>query len=78
MSAETYANLHDAIVAHVMDEIEMPADIVRDWVLVASTQDIDDDGSLAEITLHKSASTALYTVTGLLEWGKQIYGEVEL
>jgi len=78
MSAETYQDLHDAIVAHVMDEVDIEADIVRDWALVASTQSIDDDGSIAEITLHKSPGTALYTITGLLEWAKQIYDEVGL
>lgn len=78
MSMETYNALQEAITAHVMDELEDGADIVRDWVLVAAVSNIDDDGSVAELVVHKSPTTALYTVTGLLEWGKTAYSEVEL
>lgn len=77
MSAETYAALQQAITAHVMDEMEEPADIVRDWVMVAAVSNIDDDGTMAEIVVHKAPSTALYSVTGLLHWGAQAYNEVE-
>jgi hypothetical protein len=77
MSAETYAQLDAAITAHIIDEALDEADIIRDWVVVASTSSIDDSEDVQEIAVHRSANTALYAVTGLLEWGKAAYGEVE-
>lgn len=77
MSVETYAALDAAITAHVIDEALDEADIIRDWVIVASTSSVDDSEDVQEIDVHRSASTALYAVTGLLEWGKSAYGEVE-
>lgn len=78
MSAETYEALGRAIAEHVLDESLEPADFVRDWVLVASTASMDSDGESAEIVVFRAATTPLYAVTGLLEWGKSAYGEVEL
>ena len=78
MSAETYDALTRAISAHVLDEALEPADFVRDWALVASTSSMDSDGESAEIVVFRAATTPLYAVTGLLEWGKSAYGEVEL
>lgn len=78
MSAETYDALNRAIADHVLDESIEPADFVRDWVMVASTSNIDSDGESAEIVVFRAATTPLYAVTGLLEWGKSAYGEVEL
>lgn len=77
MSAETYQALDAAITAHVIDEALDEADIIRDWVVVASTSSVSDQADVQEIAVHRSASTALYAVTGLLEWGKAAYGEVE-
>lgn len=77
MSVETYQALDAAIQAHVIDEALDEADLVRDWVIVASTSSIEDRDDIQEIAVHRSASTALYAVTGLLEWGKAAYGEVE-
>lgn len=77
MSAETYAALDAAITAHVIDEALDQADLVRDWVVVASTSSLNNDEDIQEIAVHRSGSTALYAVTGLLEWGKAAYGEVE-
>jgi len=39
---------------------------------------MDSDGESAEIVVFRNATTPLYAVTGLLEWGKSAYGEVEL
>lgn len=78
MSAETYANLERALHDHVMDENEYEAELIRDWVLVAATASMDDDGRTADIVVFRGHQTALYTVTGLLEWGKEAYGEVDL
>jgi hypothetical protein len=78
MSAETYEALGRAITDHVLDESIEPADFVRDWALVASTSSMDSDGESAEIVVFRAATTPLYAVTGLLEWGKSAYGEVEL
>lgn len=78
MSAETYAALDAAITAHVIDESLGEADIVRDWVVVAATSAISNEDDIQEIAVHRSASTALYAITGLLEWGKTVYGEVDL
>ena len=77
MSIETYSALQKAIEDHVIDESIDEADIVRDWVLVASTANFNQDGTEVEIVIHRSPSTALYTVTGLLMWGQQAYGEVD-
>jgi hypothetical protein len=77
MSAETYASLERAIHDHVMDETEGYAELIRDWVVVAATASMDDDGDTAEIVVYRGHQTALYSVTGLLEWGKQAYGEVD-
>lgn len=78
MSAETYANLERALHDHVMDENEYEAELIRDWVLVAATASMDDDGRTADIVVFRGHQTALYTVTGLLEWGKEAYGEVDV
>jgi hypothetical protein len=78
MSAETYAALERAIHDHVMDEQEHGAELIRDWVMVAATAAMDDDGDTADILVFRSHQTALYSVSGLLEWGKSAYGEVEL
>jgi len=78
MSSETYNALTRAISEHVMDETLEPADFVRDWALVAATSNMDSDGESAEIVVFRGATTPLYAVTGLLEWGKSAYGEVEL
>ena len=69
--------LQRAVEEHVLDETLDEADIVRDWVLVASTAGFSDEGPEVEIVVHRSPSTALYAVTGLLMWGQQAYGEVE-
>jgi len=78
MSAETYDDLTRAISAHVMDEALDPADFVRDWVIVVSTAYMDGDGDTAEINVFRSETTSLYAVTGLLEWGKSAYRELDL
>lgn len=78
MSAETYEALGRAIADHVLDETVEPADFVRDWALVASTSSMESDGESAEIVVFRAATTPLYAVTGLLEWGKSAYGEVDL
>ena len=78
MSAETYSNLERALHDHVMDENDYDAELIRDWVLVAATASMDDDGRSADIVVFRGHQTALYTVTGLLEWGKEAYGEVDL
>jgi len=77
MSAETYDALQRAVTDHVIDESPDDPDIVRDWVLVASTADLDQDGKTVDIVVHRSPSTALYAVTGLLVWAQDAYGEVE-
>ena len=77
MSSETYMALQRAVEEHIIDESIEDADIVRDWVLVASTANFDDDSAEVEIVVHRSPATALYAVTGLLMWGQQAYGEVE-
>lgn len=77
MSQETYNALDAAISAHIIDESEGEADLVRDWVVVASTSSLQDSEEIQQIAVHRSANTALYAVTGLLEWGKSAYGEVE-
>jgi hypothetical protein len=61
-----------------MDENDYDAELIRDWVLVAATASMDDDGRSADIVVFRGHQTALYTVTGLLEWGKEAYGEVDL
>lgn len=77
MSAETYAALDAAVTAHVIDEALEDTDLVRDWVVVASTSSLDDREDVQEISVFRSASTALYAVTGLLDWGRAAYSEVE-
>jgi len=78
VSTETYANLERAIHEHTLDEAEHPAEIIRDWVMVAATSTMDDEGDTADIVVFRGKQTALYSVTGLLEWAKDAYGEVEL
>jgi hypothetical protein len=77
MSAETYANVERALHDHVMSETDGYAELVRDWVVVCATTSMDDDGDTAEILVYRGHQTALYSVTGLLEWGKQAYSEVD-
>lgn len=78
MSKETYEALNEAISAHIIDESQGEIDLVRDWVLVGAPVSLKDDvEDFTELVVHRSPHTALYTVTGLLEWGKSAYSEVE-
>jgi hypothetical protein len=69
MSAQTYIRLQEAITAHVADELETDVVMVKDWVLVASTSDLESVEGYEEIVMHRSPNTPLYSVTGLLHWG---------
>jgi glycerophosphoryl diester phosphodiesterase len=69
VSAKTYNALQEAITAHVADELETDVVLVKDWVLVASTSDLESIEGCEEIVVHRSPNTPLYSVTGLLHWG---------
>ena len=69
MSAETYDILQEAINIHLGDEMGDEVSVVKDWVLVASVSDIDAHEGREQIVLHRSSGTALYAVSGLLNWG---------
>jgi len=69
VSAETYDILLDAISLHVGDEMGDEVSVVKDWVLVASVSDIEAREGREQIVLHRSPGTALYAVSGLLNWG---------
>ncbi len=69
MSAETYDILQEAINIHLGDEMGGEVSVVKDWVLVASVSDIDAREGREQIVLHRSPGTALYAVSGLLNWG---------
>ena len=69
MSAETYDILQEAINIHLGDEMGGEVSVVKDWVLVASVTDIDAREGREQIVLHRSPGTALYAVSGLLNWG---------
>lgn len=78
MSAETYRALEQAVANHVLDEQAGEASIVRDWAIVAATADIDStEDDVQEVCLHRSTSTSLYAVTGLLSWAQAMYGAVD-
>ena len=69
MSAETYDILMEAINIHLGDEMGDEVSVVKDWVLVASVSDIEAREGCEQIVLHRSPGTALYAVSGLLNWG---------
>lgn len=69
MSAETYEILLDAISLHVGDEMGDDVSVVKDWVIVASVSNIEAREGREQIVLHRSPGTALYAVSGLLNWG---------
>jgi hypothetical protein len=69
MSNETYNALQEAISAHVGDEMGSDVSLVKDWVLVASVSDMEASEGREQIVLHRSPMTALYAVSGLLQWG---------
>ena len=69
MSAETYKILLDAISLHVGDEMGDDVSVVKDWVIVASVSNIEAREGREQIVLHRSPGTALYAVSGLLNWG---------
>ena len=69
MSSETYDILSEAISAHVGDELGDDVSVVKDWVLVASVSNIEAREGREQIVLHRSPGTALYAVSGLLNWG---------
>ena len=69
MSANTYEILQEAINIHLGDEMGDEVSVVKDWVLVASVSDIDAREGREQIVLHRSPGTALYAVSGLLNWG---------
>ena len=69
MSAETYDILQEAINIHLGNEMGDEVSVVKDWVLVASVSDIDAREGREQIVLHRSPGTALYAVSGLLNWG---------
>jgi hypothetical protein len=72
MSAETYEALSAAVSAHVGDEMGDDISIVKDWVTVASVSDMWASDGREQIVLHRSEGTALYAVSGLLQWGATI------
>jgi len=69
VSAETYEILLDAISLHVGDEMGDDVSVVKDWVIVASVSNIEAREGREQIVLHRSPGTALYAVSGLLNWG---------
>jgi hypothetical protein len=69
MSAETYDALQEAISAHVGDEMGSDVSLVKDWVLVASVSNMQAAEGREDIVVHRSPMTALYAVSGLLQWG---------
>jgi len=69
VSAETYDILQEAINIHLGNEMGDEVSVVKDWVLVASVSDIDAREGREQIVLHRSPGTALYAVSGLLNWG---------
>ena len=69
MSAESYDILSEAISAHVGEELGDQVSMVKDWVLVASISDMESSEGREQIVLHRSSGTALYAVSGLLNWG---------
>lgn len=79
MSAETYTSLQEAITAHIADELEIDVVVVKDWVLVASTSDLESIEGYEELVMHRSPNTPLYAVTGLLHWGAttMVAGELD-
>jgi len=77
LSAETYNNLQSAIEAHLSDELEIELLIVKDWVLVSATSDVEDVEGYEQVFTHRSRGTALYAVTGLLQWGAETIGAEE-
>lgn len=77
MSAETYDTLSEAITAHVADEAGGEVVVIKDWVLVASVSDLESVQGFEQIVLHRSENTALYAVTGLLQWGSETVAPAE-
>jgi len=71
MSEQTYANLQEAISAHVLDEYGEELSLVKDWVLVAALSHVESVEGLEQIVVHRSEGTPLYAVTGLLTWGSE-------
>lgn len=71
MSDETYANLQEAISAHVLDEYGEELSLVKDWVLVGALSHVESVEGLEQIVVHRSEGTPLYAVTGLLTWGAE-------
>tara|TARA_B110000503_G_C6870342_1_gene298383 strand:- start:179 stop:421 length:243 start_codon:yes stop_codon:yes gene_type:complete len=69
VSSETYDILSEAISAHVGDELGEQVSLVKDWVLVSSISNMEAHEGREQIVLHRSSGTALYAVSGLLNWG---------
>lgn len=75
--AETYLNLMDAIQAHITAVCGENVH-ARDWVLTCGVEDLfPDDASMQEIRVERSPGSALYTVTGLLNWALDCYSPID-
>ena len=77
MSEQTYANLQEALSAHVLDEHGEELSLVKDWVLVAGLSDVESVDGFEKIVVHRSEGTSLYAVTGLLTWGAETMTPME-
>jgi len=71
VSDETYSALERAIEAHLADTLDGEAMVVRDWVLVSATSELDGVAGTENVTTHWSPFTPLYALTGLLHWGME-------
>lgn len=63
MSAETRADLENALAAHIADECS--GDLVGAWVVVAETLPLEPDEN--ESTMHAEVEGSAFTARGLLE-----------
>ena len=77
MSEQTYANLQEALSAHVLDEHGEELSLVKDWVLGAGLSDVESVDGFEKIVVHRSEGTSLYAVTGLLTWGAETMTPME-
>ena len=68
MSAETKANLYNALQAHILDT--MTGQILTDWAMVAATTTFDNIGSgVTSYFVEGNDNQPVHVTVGLLRYG---------
>ncbi len=77
MSADTYSAIIEAIQEHIRQDVAEDQ-YARDWILVCGVETATmGETDRASIRIIKSPRTAIYSLTGLLDWAQGMLTDCE-